>query len=52
MHHPKMILEGLRQNLLQKAYTKIKNDKNTIMMDILELEVRATERPTLVEQMK
>ena len=52
MDHPKMILDGLRQNLLQKAYSKIKNDKDTIMTDILELEVRAAQRPTLAEHIR
>ena len=42
---PKMILDGLRQNLLQKAYNIIKNNNTTTMTDIIELELRSAQHP-------
>ena len=49
---PKMIIDGLRQNLLQKIYNKIRLNRATTVTELLEAELRKAKRPTLTEHVK
>ena len=49
---PKMIIDGLRQNLLQKTYNKIRLNRAMTVTELLEAELIQANRPTLTEHVK